>query len=55
MPQGRQLFERDRNLATLDENLGDEDAVSVDVSQYDRNAVEEEEEDEDHVTFSDSE
>ncbi|KAH9946199.1 RWD-domain-containing protein [Epithele typhae] len=53
-PTGRHLFERDRNLAIMDENLNDEDAVSVDVSQYDRHAVEEEDEDEDRVTFSDS-
>ena len=39
----------------MDENLNDEDAVSVDVSQYDRTAVEDEDEDEDRVTFSDSE
>ncbi|KAI0709092.1 RWD-domain-containing protein [Earliella scabrosa] len=51
---GRQLFERDRNLGTLDEGLNEEDAISVDISQYDRTAVEEEENEEDHVTFSDS-
>ncbi|KAH9901289.1 RWD-domain-containing protein [Cubamyces lactineus] len=51
---GRQLFERDRTLGIQDENLGDEDAVSVDISQYDRTAREEEEEEEDRVTFSDS-
>ncbi|EJF65766.1 RWD-domain-containing protein [Dichomitus squalens] len=51
---GRQLFERDRNLGTLDEGLAEEDAVSVDISQYDRNAIEEEENEEDRVTFSDS-
>ena len=39
----------------MDENLNDEDAVSVDVSQDDRTVVEEEDEDEDRVTFSDSE
>ncbi|KAI0670478.1 ubiquitin-conjugating enzyme/RWD-like protein [Trametes maxima] len=50
---GRQLFERDRSLGTLDEDVGDEDAVSVDITQYDRTAREEEN-DEDHVTFSDS-
>ncbi|KAI0807121.1 RWD-domain-containing protein [Fomes fomentarius] len=52
---GRQLFERDRNLGTLDEGLAEEDAVSVDISQYDRTAVEDEENDEDRITFSDSE
>ena len=51
---GRQLFERDRNLGTLDEGLAEEDAVSVDISQYDRTGVEEEENEDDHVTFSDS-
>ncbi|EIW60479.1 RWD-domain-containing protein [Trametes versicolor FP-101664 SS1] len=50
---GRQLFERDQNLAALDEDV-DEEGVSVDISQYDRNAREEEEENEDIVTFSDS-
>ena len=48
------MFERDRNLGTLDEGLNEEDAISVDISQYDRTAVEEEETEEDHVTFSDS-
>jgi len=56
-PSGRQLFERDRNLATSDATLVDEDAVSVDVSQYDRTAAahDDEEDEEDHVRFSDSE
>ena len=51
---GRQLFERDRTLGIQDENLNDEDAVSVDISQYDRTTREEEDEDGDRVTFSDS-
>ncbi|KAI0361989.1 RWD-domain-containing protein [Trametes cingulata] len=51
---GRRLFERDRNLGTLEEDVGDEDAVSVDISQYDRTNREEEENEEDRVTFSDS-
>ncbi|OSD01612.1 RWD-domain-containing protein [Trametes coccinea BRFM310] len=51
---GRQLFERDRTLGSEDENFNEEGAVSVDISQYDRNAQEEEENDEDRVTFSDS-
>ncbi|KAI0374787.1 RWD-domain-containing protein [Pilatotrama ljubarskyi] len=51
---GRQLFERDRTLGTLDEDVGDEDAVSVDISQYDRTTREEDENEEDRVTFSDS-
>lgn len=48
---GRQLFERNKDLE--DETLEEEDAVSVDVSQYDRTN----DEDEDHeegLTFSDS-
>lgn len=52
-PTGRQLFERDRNLAISDDNLIEEGAVSVDISQYDRTTVDQEEEEE-HVTFSDS-
>lgn len=47
---GRQLFERgDKNLE--DDTLLEEDAVSVDVSQFERIRIEEEE---DIVTFSDS-
>jgi len=49
---GRQLFERDKNLAISDDSLIEEDAVSVDISQFDREAVEEEEDE--HITFSDS-
>ncbi|KAJ7219249.1 RWD-domain-containing protein [Mycena pura] len=48
---GRQLFERHRNLEE-DEKL-EEGTVSVDFSQYDRTRREEEEEDE-GITFSDS-
>ncbi|TFK76468.1 RWD domain-containing protein [Pluteus cervinus] len=48
---GRQLFERNRNLE--DESLLEEGTVSVDVSQYERTRVEDEEEE--GVTFSDSE
>jgi len=52
---GRQLFETDRNLASSDDSLLDEGAVSVDISQYDRTArLEDDEEEEDRVTFSDS-
>ncbi|KAI8998728.1 RWD-domain-containing protein [Trametes punicea] len=51
---GRQLFERDKTLGTQDESLNEEDAVSVDISQYDRTTNVEEEDDEDRVTFSDS-
>ncbi|KAI0736969.1 RWD-domain-containing protein [Fomitopsis betulina] len=50
---GRQLFERDQNLANDDDSLVEEGAESVDITQYDRTAVENEEEEE-GVTFSDS-
>ncbi|PSR76068.1 hypothetical protein PHLCEN_2v8730 [Hermanssonia centrifuga] len=50
---GRQLFERNKDLDAADDLL-EEGTVSVDISQYEREAIEEEEE-EDHVTFSDSE
>ncbi|KAL4248131.1 hypothetical protein ABKN59_008291 [Abortiporus biennis] len=53
---GRQLFERNKDLATQDDNLIEEGAVSVDITQYDRDAIpEEDEEEENQVTFSDSE
>jgi len=48
---GRQLFERNRHLE--DEGLMEDGTVSVDVSQYERTRLEEQEEDE-GVTFSDS-
>lgn len=57
MSLGRQLFERNRDLDIADDNLLEEDTVSVDVSQYEREVVveeEEEEEEESQVTFSDS-
>ncbi|KIP09137.1 hypothetical protein PHLGIDRAFT_18740 [Phlebiopsis gigantea 11061_1 CR5-6] len=50
---GRQLFERDRNLAISDDGLLEEGTVSVDVSQYERE-IRDEDEDEVQVTFSDS-
>jgi hypothetical protein len=43
------LFEKNRNLE--DESIVEEDAVSVDVSQYDRTRTEEIEEE--NLTFSD--
>ncbi|TFK29918.1 RWD-domain-containing protein [Coprinopsis marcescibilis] len=49
---GRQLFERNRNLDEGDESLIEEGTVSVDVSQYDR--IHEDEEQEEGLTFSDS-
>ncbi len=48
---GRQLFEHNKHLE--DESLMEEGTVSVDVSQYDRARLEEQEENE-GVTFSDS-
>jgi len=52
---GRQLFERSKNLDHDDDSLLEEGTVSVDFSQYDRSErhLEEEEEDQ-HVHFSDS-
>ncbi|KAF7322956.1 RWD-domain-containing protein [Mycena chlorophos] len=49
---GRQLFERNRNLE--DESLLEEGTVSVDLSQYDRTTRDEEPEEEEGITFSDS-
>lgn len=51
---GRQLFERNRDLATSDDSLLEEGTVSVDISQYEREGLQEEEEEDDQVTFSDS-
>jgi hypothetical protein len=50
---GRQLFERDKSLATADDALAEEGTVSVDISQYER-VHEEEEEETERATFSDS-
>ncbi len=50
---GRQLFESDKTLYAADDGLLEEGTVSVDFSQYERETVEEEEE-ESGVTFSDS-
>jgi hypothetical protein len=53
---GRQLFERNRDWDTSEDSLLEEDSTSVDISQYERTRLEEEDgEDEDHVRFSDSE
>jgi len=49
---GRQLFERNKNLE--DETLLEEDAVSVDVSQYERSRRDEDENEDEGITFSDS-
>ena len=51
---GRQLFERNRNAAAQDEELIEEGTVSVDITKYERTHEEEEDQEEDAVTFSDS-
>jgi hypothetical protein len=51
---GRQLFERDKDLAASDASLLEDGTVSVDVSQYDRIATEDDDDDEDRLEFSDS-
>lgn len=51
---GRQLFERNRDLATADDTLVEEGAESVDVSKFNREeAVEDEEEERLHFSDSD--
>jgi len=50
---GRQLFERDKNLATSDTSLLEEGTMSVDISQYERVTAKEDDE-EDRLDFSDS-
>ncbi|KAF8582683.1 RWD-domain-containing protein [Ramaria rubella] len=50
---GRQLFERDRNLATSDATLVEEGTESIDITKFDRTANESEPEDE-GLHFSDS-
>ncbi|KAH9063458.1 RWD-domain-containing protein [Lactarius vividus] len=50
---GRQLFERDKNLATSDTSLLEEGTVSVDISQYER-VTDKEDDEEDRLEFSDS-
>jgi hypothetical protein len=49
---GRQLFERDKSLAASDASLLEDGTVSVDVSQYERTTMEDDEED--RLEFSDS-
>lgn len=49
---GRQLFERNKNAAAQDEELIEEGTVSVDISQYERTA--EKEEQDEGIAFSDS-
>ncbi|KAG8905014.1 hypothetical protein FRC00_013545 [Tulasnella sp. 408] len=50
---GRQLFERNRDLATSDDTLAEEGAESVDISKYNREEAADEEEEE-RLHFSDS-
>lgn len=54
MKLGRQLFERNRNLATAEDSLVEEGTESVDISQYERQQRDEEDEGESHLEFSDS-
>lgn len=49
---GRQLFEKNRNLE--EETLLEEGTVSVDISQYVRSHADEEQDEDERVTFSDS-
>ncbi|KAF7363423.1 RWD-domain-containing protein [Mycena sanguinolenta] len=49
---GRQLFERNKILE--EDTLLEEDAVSVDVSQYERSRRDEDENEDEGITFSDS-
>lgn len=49
---GRQLFERNKNLE--EDSLMEDGTVSVDVSQYERTRDDGDEDEDDHVTFSDS-
>ncbi|KAG9100487.1 hypothetical protein FS749_015080 [Ceratobasidium sp. UAMH 11750] len=53
-PSGRQLFEKNRDLATSDANYIEEGVTSVDVTKYDRTDRHEEDEDEGGLHFSDS-
>lgn len=51
---GRQLFEKNRDLATSDANYIEEGVTSVDITAYDRTGAREEDEDENGLHFSDS-
>ncbi|CUA69432.1 hypothetical protein RSOLAG22IIIB_03958 [Rhizoctonia solani] len=53
-PTGRQLFEKNRDLATSDASYIEEGVTSVDIAQYDRTAAREEEEEDTGLHFSDS-
>jgi len=49
---GRQLFERNKNLE--EDTLLEEGTVSVDISQYERTRREDDEDEDERITFSDS-
>ncbi|KAF8212260.1 RWD-domain-containing protein [Mycena galopus ATCC 62051] len=51
---GRQLFERNKNLEDDAVTLLEDDAESVDISQYDRSGRNEDENEDEGITFSDS-
>lgn len=51
---GRQLFEKNRDLATSDASYIEEGVTSVDITAYDRTGPREEDEDEGGLHFSDS-
>ncbi|CAE6503278.1 unnamed protein product [Rhizoctonia solani] len=53
-PTGRQLFEKNRDLATSDASFIEEGVTSVDITQYDRTAPQDEEETDTVLHFSDS-
>ncbi|CAE6428458.1 unnamed protein product [Rhizoctonia solani] len=53
-PTGRQLFEKNRDLATSDASYIEEGVTSVDITQYDRTAVRDDEETDTGLHFSDS-
>ncbi|KAH7343478.1 ubiquitin-conjugating enzyme/RWD-like protein [Rhizoctonia solani] len=53
-PTGRQLFEKNRDLATSDATYIEEGVTSVDITQYDRTAARDDEETDTGLHFSDS-
>ncbi|KAG8714737.1 hypothetical protein FRC11_007320 [Ceratobasidium sp. 423] len=53
-PTGRQLFEKNRDLATSDASFIEEGVTSVDITQYDRTVPRDEEEIDTGLHFSDS-
>ncbi|KAJ1308962.1 hypothetical protein OPQ81_004645 [Rhizoctonia solani] len=53
-PTGRQLFEKNRDLAMSDASYIEEGVTSVDITQYDRTAARDDEETDTGLHFSDS-